>query len=107
MCRNYIKGRDYYDYQWFINHGVSVNEELLKNALLQTEGKEYSRTDIVNRLQDIFDAVDIEEAKKDVRRFLETPEVINAWSNSFFADTVKNIRFINRAAGMERRHRGK
>ncbi|MBE5847433.1 MAG: nucleotidyl transferase AbiEii/AbiGii toxin family protein [Lachnospiraceae bacterium] len=94
MCRSYIKGRDYYDYQWFVDNGAFINGKLLKNALFQTEGKEYSDNDIANRLKSVFEAADINEVKKDVRRFLETPEILDNWSNVLFSSTVKDLRLL-------------
>src|SRR3989344_2253098 len=35
LCRPYVKGRDWYDFLWFISHRVSVDIELLKTAVKQ------------------------------------------------------------------------
>lgn len=35
LCRSFDKGRDWYDFIWYISHKVNVNFELLKNALHQ------------------------------------------------------------------------
>ena len=35
LCRPYLKGRDWYDFNWYIAQGVAPNMGLLKNALLQ------------------------------------------------------------------------
>lgn len=93
MCRKYTKGRDYYDYLWFINRGTSVNYELLKNAYYQTEGDILTKEDIIKRLEKVFHNAAIEDVTKDVRPFLETPEEIEDWSKETFEDTTERLRF--------------
>lgn len=97
MCRNYIKGRDYYDYQWFLSQNISINGKLLQNALFQTEGKTYSIHEITDRLENVFSSVDIGEIKKDVRRFLENPETIDKWSNELFVRSIAKIQILETA----------
>lgn len=107
MCRKYIKGRDYYDYLWFIQKGTAINYELLKNAFYQTEGKILSKKDIVKQLQDIFCKADIDEVKSDVRRFLETPEEVEGWTNNIFEDTTQSINFTDCLSKPIRRRKGR
>ena len=35
LCRGFLKGRDWYDFNWYIKQGVSPNLPHLKNALVQ------------------------------------------------------------------------
>lgn len=102
MCRKYIKGRDYYDYLWFVNHKTTINYELLKNAFFQTEGEILSRDNIMEQLRSVFHNADIDEVKNDVRRFMETPEEIDEWSNETFESTIQSVEFINCAIEPDR-----
>jgi hypothetical protein len=38
LCRGFLKGRDWYDFNWYIKQGVSPNLAHLKNALVQYGG---------------------------------------------------------------------
>ena len=95
MCRNYIKGRDYFDYLWFIEHNTPINEQLLNKALFQTEGKDYSQPEIIDKLKKVFNNVDIKEVKSDVRRFLDLPETLEKWSNDVFVNSINELQFVN------------
>ena len=95
MCRKYIKGRDYYDYIWFMNQGTEINYKLLKNAFYQTEGKILSQEEIKNQLKSTFHKADIDEVKADVRRFLENPDEIEGWENEVFENTIRNVELQN------------
>jgi predicted nucleotidyltransferase component of viral defense system len=35
LCRNYIKGRDWYDFLWYTSQGVEINYQFLSSALNQ------------------------------------------------------------------------
>ena len=93
MCRNYIKGRDYYDYLWFMSQRTEINYVLLKNAFYQTEGKILSQDDIKDHLRSLFHNADIDEVKDDVRRFLENPDEIARWKNETFENTITSVGF--------------
>ena len=105
MCRKYIKGRDYYDYLWFMSQGSEINYELLKNAFYQTEGEILSQDDIKDHLRRTFHNADIDEVKDDVRRFLENPDEIEEWTNDIFENTIKNVEFQNCAIEAVKRRR--
>ena len=107
MCRKYIKGRDYYDYLWFINQGTKINYELLNNAFYQTEGEILSRDDIKDHLRSTFHNADIDEVKDDVRRFLEKPDEIEGWKTEAFENTIKNVEFQDCVIEPVRRRRGR
>jgi predicted nucleotidyltransferase component of viral defense system len=98
LCREYTKGRDWYDFSWYVTKGVKINKNLLANALFQSgpwQNKTVKLTDdvlqkmLLNRIAEIK----WEEAVKDVTRFLraEKREVLTLWSEAFFASKVKNM----------------
>ena len=96
ICRNYTKGRDYYDYIWFLENDVHINERLLKEALVQTEKTDYDTNKIKDAIIQKFESTDIEEVKKDVRRFLENPDSIANWTTETFLSTINRLVFNNK-----------
>ena len=90
LCRGYLKGRDYYDYLWFVKESVHPNLKLLTAALAQTS-EEYSgvsEAEALDALQDRFRSVDVSEVRRDVEAFLDAPEEAVLWNNRTFLDTL-------------------
>lgn len=71
--RKYIKGRDFYDFLWYLGKKIKPNYILLNNAIHQTQG-EFETLD-ENNIKDFLlrrvEKVDFGAVKKDVERFLE------------------------------------
>lgn len=95
LAREYIKGRDLYDYVWYLQHRVSWNQNFLKNALLQTNSipidihfdREEAKALLIKR----FVAIDFEMAKNDVFPFLRDATAIDIWSADFFKQITENL----------------
>ena len=73
LCRNWksrVKGRDFYDFVWYVSQKTSVNLPHLQKRMEQTEhwnsGKELTMPQLKKMLEDRFHSVDFEAAKKDV-----------------------------------------
>lgn len=88
ICRNWVKGRDYYDYLFYLDRGTKPNINLLSNSLKQTsfisKENEYSSNTLKNDLLNKIKTVNFEEAKKDCRAFIKDEKKLDLWSNDFF-----------------------
>ncbi len=92
LCRGYLKGRDWYDFSWYISNGVSPNLVHLEAALIQAgpwAGQNELKVDIewlAGALQTAIAAIDWKDAAEDVRRFLRQGEMksLELWSERFF-----------------------
>lgn len=91
LCRgwkNRIKGRDLYDYIFYLQKGASVNIEHLKQRLVQSgaweKDKELLLADVKELLSKRFDDIDYENAKADVKDFIRDKTSLNIWSAEFF-----------------------
>lgn len=96
ICRNYknhVKGRDYYDYLFYIGKGTKFNLEYLKNKLINTNdnfNKEEITLDKVKELlKERFESVDYELAKKDVSNFILDKNSLNIWKKELFISTLE------------------
>jgi len=91
LCREYLKGRDWYDFIWYTARKTPVNYGLLSSALAQLgpwQGRQV-RTDrdwCVRQLQSRIEATDWKQAREDVRRFVKPHELpsLDFWSQEFF-----------------------
>lgn len=93
LFRYYTKGRDLYDFLWYMGKKVPVNLTLLENAISQTTGNP-TKLDIEglkHRLQERFEKVDFEKAKKDVEVFLTDPSSLSLFEKNLFLQSVDSI----------------
>ena len=99
LCRPYVKGRDWYDFTWYIKNNCSPNLKLLENSLKQYgpwKGKEV-RVDeafLKNALIEKVHSLNWEEVREDVRIFLtaERANSLELWSSEFFENKVMKIK---------------
>jgi predicted nucleotidyltransferase component of viral defense system len=91
LCREYLKGRDWYDFVWYTACRTPANYALLSSALNQIgpwTGKsiQANRTWCLERLQERIKAIDWKQAREDVRRFVKPNELssLDFWSAEFF-----------------------
>lgn len=90
-----VKGRDYYDYLWYLGKKSALNLKHLEARLLQSgHFNGQLTTDIFQAmLTRKFQELDIENAKMDIAPFLNDREkaTLDLWSNDYFMKTVKSI----------------
>ncbi len=99
LCRGFLKGRDWYDFNWYIKQGVSPNLAHLQNALVQFgpwAGQEGLRVDMAwlkVAIQTKIDSIDWADAAADVERFLKPSEVLSLrlWSVRFFSARLNRL----------------
>ncbi len=98
LCRDYIKGRDWFDFIWYTSQKAVPNFKFLSNALEQMgPWKEKSvkadidwyRKEMSRRIEE----VDWDKAKADVQRFLRPVDVktLELWTEKFFLDCLKRV----------------
>jgi hypothetical protein len=99
LCRSFLKGRDWYDFSWYVSKGVFPNLAHLEAALRQFGPWADEAELIVNRrwleqqLSRKINSIEWDEAKKDVRRFLKSEELksLQLWSERFFLAKLKRL----------------
>ena len=98
LCRNYIKGRDWYDFVWYVSRKTSINFLLLSNSLKQTgpwKDQNISVTPkwLLQKLKEKINSIDWDDTKKDVARFLKPRELttLDVWSKKFFLSRLDKI----------------
>ena len=82
-----VKGRDYYDFLWFLHNCVPVNFENLQARLFQHSGKLYSEEEVKSMLAERFDSVDWNQVRGDVEPFLPPAarEALKSWDGKLFS----------------------
>lgn len=98
ICRSWksrIKGRDLYDYVFYLSRGASVNQKHLRERLLQsdyiTPETECTLDEIKQMLKKRFDTIDFAQAKQDVEPFIHDTSELNIWSADFFKQITDGL----------------
>ena len=98
LCREFVKGRDWYDFNWYVKQGTSPNLSLLSNALDQAGPWAGQRLSMDLRLLKAalakkIERIDWAKATADVAPFLRATEQesLKLWSVRFFADRVSRL----------------
>lgn len=101
LCRNWksrVKGRDFYDYIFFLSIGARVNLENLKAKLVQSKfiNEDYDLTidNLKALLSERFENLDIEQAKQDVLPFIKDKTKLDLWSKEFFIEITKKLQSV-------------
>ena len=96
--KNRVKGRDWYDLEWYIKKGIplDVNHFLARSKDTNDwqEGS-ISNEQIIELLDTKIKSVSFSSIKEDVVRFIKNDEVLNIWSPEYFNDLIEKIKFEN------------
>ncbi len=99
ICRSWktrVKGRDLYDYVFYLSRGTSVNLRHLGARLAQSDFIEADRTisldDVKNMLYTRFEQIDYEQAKQDALPFIRNPDTLALWSAAFFKGITESLK---------------
>lgn len=97
LCRgwkNRIKGRDFYDFIWYVGRKTRPNLRHLDARMRQSghwSGESISSETLTGLLQERFAEVNFEEAADEVRVFLHDAREVELWSRDFFVDLAARI----------------
>ncbi len=99
LCRPFLKGRDWFDFLWYMRLGSTLNLKLLKASLIQT--KHWTDGDIeltYDKVADMLDkkikSIEWDEAKKDLYSLLKQQDLglLNEWNVDMFLYFSKQLR---------------
>lgn len=88
-----IKGRDWYDFEWYVRNRVPLDFKHLQMRTAEFNGIELTQEDFLESLREKLASADIEQVKQDVRPFLRNAEDLDIWSNDYFLQLATMIRF--------------
>lgn len=94
--KNRVKGRDWYDFEWYVRNNVALDFKHLCERTYQfgslKEG-ELTQDNFKSLLKEKISHTNIEMVKADVRPFIKNPQEMDIWSADYFMQLVDMIRF--------------
>ncbi len=98
LCRTYknnVKGRDYYDFLFYMRKRVKPNMKYLMNKLIESKVIKEDDDFDINILKEMlikkFENVDFNMIKEDIKKFLVNNENVDFYSKELFIDVVKRL----------------
>lgn len=100
LCRiyeNHVKGRDYYDYLFYIGKGSELNLKYLENKLKNTDGiiddnETLTLGKVKEMLKTKFESADFKSAKEDVSNFISDKDSLKLWKKELFITTLNELK---------------
>jgi len=93
-----VKGRDWYDLEWYIQKGIPLNLTHLQiRAEESGNWKEgiLGRDQLLKLLENKINSVSFNNIREDIVKFIPDAKVLDIWSKDYFNDLVKNIKTID------------
>ena len=99
LCRQWrsrVKGRDLYDFNWYLSQNIACDIDHLKARMVQSghwdQRQPLNLEQLRLQLSERFAQIDFENAKNDVMPFLKHPSELDLWSKDFFLDLLPALK---------------
>lgn len=92
-----VKGRDWYDFEWYVRNGVPLNLSHLQKRAEDTESfpqKKITKKIFIELMNEKIKNTDISLVKKDVFPFIKDEEELQIWTKEYFLELVRMIKFL-------------
>lgn len=93
-----VKGRDWYDFEFYVRNGFKLNLEHLSIRAKQSGDVAadvvFTKDLLIDTLRNKIDVLDIANAKLDIRRFVADDQALEIWSKQYFLALVERIQFL-------------
>ena len=90
--KNRVKGRDWYDFEWYVRNGVALDFVHLAERCKQFNGEDITPESFKARLIERLATADIKQVKEDVLPFVRNPKELDIWSNDYFVQLAEMVR---------------
>ena len=90
-----VKGRDWYDFEWYVKKGIAMN---LKHFIERAQGngdltdEKLTEEQFRKLLIDRIESVDMEKVKADAVRFIPDSKRLDIWSKKYFSDLAGHLK---------------
>ncbi len=98
LSRKHLKGRDWFDFLWYVSKRIQINFKLLNNALFQAGPYKGHKLNInkdwfIKELTSKINAINWKNAQLDVEAFLmqENRKFIQNWNKDLFYSMLKKL----------------
>ena len=90
--KNRVKGRDWYDVEWYVRNGVTLDFAHLAERCKQFNGEDITPESFKEKLIERLSTADIKQVKEDVLPFVRNPKELDIWSNDYFVQLAEMVK---------------
>ena len=90
--KNRVKGRDWYDFEWYVRHNVPLDFAHLAERCKQFNNEDITPEQFKDKLKERLRTTDIKQVKDDVLPFVRNPKELDIWSNDYFVQLADMVR---------------
>lgn len=91
--KNRVKGRDWYDFEWYVRNNIPLDFAHLAERVFQFNNEVIERSSFMAKLKERLASANINQVKNDVLPFVRNPKELDIWSNDYFLQLADMIRF--------------
>lgn len=94
--KNRVKGRDWFDFEWYVRRGCQLNLAHFCERARQSgdlESATLQQAEFVAMLQARIRTLDVDSARQDVVRFVKDSAALNIWSHDYFLQLGSMVKF--------------
>ena len=91
--KNRVKGRDWYDFEWYVRHNVPLDFAHLTERVRQFNNAEIGQAEFMVQLKNRLASANINQVKSDVLPFVRNPKELDIWSNDYFVQLADMMKF--------------
>ena len=91
--KNRVKGRDWYDFEWYLKNGIKLDFTHLQERIREFNGIEVSKEEFILLLKERLASTNIDLVKQDVEPFVKNSESFEIWSNDYFLQLADMVLF--------------
>lgn len=88
-----IKGRDWYDFEWYVRHRVPLDFRHLSERIREFNGSDISKEIFLQQLREKLGNTDINLVKQDVLPYVDDAHELDIWSNDYFLQIANMVEF--------------
>lgn len=93
--KNRVKGRDCYDFLWYVSNNVPLDFTHLAERAREFNGEEIDKSIFISKLKQRLASADMNQVKADLLPFIRNPKELDIWSNDFFLQVADMIKFAD------------
>jgi len=89
-----VKGRDWYDFEWYVRNQVPLDFNHLQVRIRQFNGINMSKEDFIDKLKTRLASTEIEMVKRDVTPFIKDKKELDIWSDDYFLQLADMMKYF-------------
>ncbi len=92
-----VKGRDWYDLEWYIRQGIAVHLNHLSERISQSgdlPDHQLNAEGLLGLLKEHIAGLDVSQAISDIKPFVRDKEKLTIWSNAYFLDLITHLKVM-------------